>query len=180
MDDLARQVGERSRLTGQFTLRSGQTATHYFDKYLFESDPKLLRRVVEAMVPLVPEGTELLGGLELGGIPIATVLGQVTGLPVLFVRKQAKTYGTQKLVEGVDCTGRNVLLVEDVISTGGAVIDAAHALRDLGATADTVVCAIDRRAPDASQLAGNGIEVRSVLTGAQLDALTQPDLPGCQ
>lgn len=166
--ELARLINERSRLTGQFTLRSGLTATHYFDKYLFESDPVLLRQVVDAMAPLVPAGTELLGGLELGGIPIATLLGQVTGLPVLFIRKQAKTYGTQKLVEGVDCAGREVLLVEDVISTGGAVIDAAHAIRGLGGNADTVVCAIDRRAPDANQLASNGIQVRSVLTGDQL------------
>jgi orotate phosphoribosyltransferase len=171
MDDLARLVNERSRLTGQFTLRSGVTATHYFDKYLFESDPALLRRVVEQMFPLVPAGTELLGGLELGGIPIATLLGQLTGLPVMFVRKQAKAYGTRKLVEGVDCAGRRVLLVEDVISTGGAVIDAAHAIRELDAATDTVVCAIDRRAPDAHQLASNGIAVRTVLTGDELDAL---------
>jgi orotate phosphoribosyltransferase len=168
MNDLARQIHERSYLTGEFTLRSGLTATHYFDKYLFESDPALLREVVDAMVPFVPAGTELLGGLELGGIPLATLLGQVTGLPVLFVRKEAKAYGTRKLVEGANCAGRNVTLVEDVISTGGAVINAAHALRALNATADTVVCAIDRRAPDANQLASNGIQVRAVLTGDQL------------
>src|SRR3954467_14929032 len=89
--ELARDVDACCRLTGEFTLRSGQVATEYFDKYLFEADPVLLARVVEQMIALVPAGTELLGGLELGGVPIATVLSARTGLPALFVRKQAKT-----------------------------------------------------------------------------------------
>lgn len=157
-------VDERCRLTGEFTLRSGRTATEYIDKYLFESDPVLLRRVVERMAPLVPAGTDLLGGLELGGVPLATLLGQLTGLPALFVRKQAKSYGTRRLAEGGDCAGRTVLLVEDVITTGGAVSDAAVALRELGATVRTAVCAIDRQEPGGTVLAAADIEVRSVLT----------------
>src|SRR3954466_11846927 len=96
-DALARDIDECCRLTGEFTLRSGQVSSEYFDKYLFEADPVLLRRVVEQMVDLVPDGTELLGGLELGGVPIATVLSGRTGLPALFVRKKAKEYGTSKL-----------------------------------------------------------------------------------
>src|SRR5215203_243905 len=94
---LARDIDARCRLTGEFTLRSGQRATEYFDKYLFETDPDLLARVAAAMVPLLPDDTDLLGGLEMGGIPIATVLGAQARVPVLFVRKQAKTYGTRKL-----------------------------------------------------------------------------------
>ena len=82
------------------------------------------------MVDLVPEDTELLGGLELGGIPIVTVLSSLTGTPALFVRKQAKKYGTCKLAEGPDVEGRRVTLVEDVITTGGAVRDATRALRE--------------------------------------------------
>ena len=87
---LAREVDARCRLLGSFTLRSGQVSNEYFDKYLFESDPALLRRVTEAMAELIPADTELLGGLELGGVPLATVLSQMTGIPALFVRKQAK------------------------------------------------------------------------------------------
>lgn len=168
---LARDVNDRCRLTGEFTLRSGQQATEYFDKYLFESDPRLLSRVVEALVPLLPEDTELLGGLELGGVPIATVLSGRTGLPALFVRKRAKEYGTCKLAEGPDVGGRRVTLVEDVITTGGAVRDAARALRDAGAVVEVVVCAIDRSPENQQPLADVGLEVRPVLTKAQLDAV---------
>jgi orotate phosphoribosyltransferase len=167
---LARDIDARCRLRGEFVLRSGQVAGEYFDKYLFEADPQLLSRVAERMAALLPPGTEVLGGLELGGVPLATALSLQTGLPVLFVRKQAKTYGTRKLAEGPSPAGQRVTLVEDVITTGGAVVAAAGALRDLGATVTTVVCAIDRSAPGESTLAAAGISVRPVLTKAQLDA----------
>ena len=167
--DLARDVDACCRLTGEFTLRSGQVASEYFDKYLFESDPALLSRVVDAMVGLVPEHTELLGGLELGGVPLATVLSARTSLPALFVRKQAKQYGTCKLAEGPDVSGRRVTLVEDVITTGGAVRDATRALREAGAVVEVVLCAIDRSPAGSNPLEDVGLEVRPVLTKAQLD-----------
>ena len=166
---LARDIDASCRLTGEFTLRSGQVSSEYFDKYLFESDPQLLARVVDRMVGLLPEDTELLGGLELGGIPIATVLSARTGLPALFVRKQAKEYGTCKLAEGPDVAGRRVTLVEDVITTGGAVRDATRALRDAGAIVEVVVCAIDRSPEGENPLTDVGLEVRPVLTKAELD-----------
>jgi orotate phosphoribosyltransferase len=167
---LARDIDDHCRLTGTFTLRSGQVASEYFDKYLFETDPDLLARVAAAMVPLVPGDTDLLGGLEMGGIPIVTVLSAQSRLPALFVRKQAKTYGTNKLAEGPDVAGRRVTLVEDVITTGGAVRDATRALREAGATVETVVCAIDRSPGEDNPLADVGLEIRSVLTKADLDA----------
>ncbi|MGH3372711.1 MAG: orotate phosphoribosyltransferase [Nocardioidaceae bacterium] len=166
---LARDIDACCRLTGEFTLRSGQVASEYFDKYLFESDPALLARLVDRMVERVPDDTELLGGLELGGIPIVTVLSSRTGLPALFVRKQAKEYGTCKLAEGPDVAGRRVTLIEDVITTGGAVRDATRALRDAGATVEIVVCAIDRSPEGQNPLADVGLEVRPVLTKAELD-----------
>jgi orotate phosphoribosyltransferase len=169
--DLAGDIDAHCRLTGEFTLRSGQVASEYFDKYLFETDPLLLARVASAMAPLLPDGTDLLGGLEMGGIPIVTVLSAQTGLPALFVRKQAKTYGTCKLAEGPDVAGRRVTLIEDVITTGGAVRDATVALRAAGALVATVVCAIDRSPGDDNPLADVGLEVRSVLTKADLDAV---------
>ena len=149
-------------------LRSGQTSDVYFDKYLFESNPALLRRVAEAMVPLLPPDTELLGGLELGGVPIATMVSSLTGLPALFVRKQAKMYGTCRLAEGADVAGRTVTLIEDVITTGGAVRDATIALRAEAARVATVVCAIDRSATSGGPLRDVDLEVRSVLTREQL------------
>lgn len=172
MDEaLARDIDAHCRLTGEFTLRSGQVASEYFDKYLFETDPDLLARVAAAMVPLLPAGTELLGGLEMGGIPIVTVVSARSRVPALFVRKEAKTYGTCKLAEGPDVTGRRVTLIEDVITTGGAVRNAAVALRDAGATVETVVCAIDRSPGEDNPLADLGLELRSVLTKADLDAV---------
>jgi orotate phosphoribosyltransferase len=167
---LAADIDACCRLSGTFTLRSGQVSSEYFDKYLFEADPALLARVATQMVDLVPEETELLGGLELGGVPIATVLSSLTGLPALFVRKKAKEYGTCKLAEGPDVSGRRVTLVEDVITTGGAVRDATNALRDAGAVVEVVVCAIDRSPAGDNPLADVDLEVRSVLTKAQLDA----------
>jgi orotate phosphoribosyltransferase len=169
--DLSRDIDARCRLTGEFTLRSGQLATEYFDKYLFETDPELLARVAAAMVPLLPDGTDLLGGLEMGGIPIVTVLSAQSRIPALFVRKEPKTYGTCKLAEGPDVAGRRVTLVEDVITTGGAVRNAAVALRGAGARVDTVICAIDRSPGDDNPLADVGLEIRSVLTKADLDCV---------
>ena len=131
-ETLARDIDATCRLTGEFTLRSGQVADTYFDKYLFEAQPALLDRVAAQMLDLLPEDTELLGGLELGGIPIATMVSAKTGLPALFVRKQAKEYGTCKLAEGPDVAGRRVTIIEDVITTGGAVRDATRALREAG------------------------------------------------
>jgi orotate phosphoribosyltransferase len=178
MDDLAlaRDIDASCRLTGSFTLRSGRVAPEYFDKYLFESDPALLARVADAMVELVPADTELLGGLELGGVPIVTVLSSRTGLPALFVRKKAKEYGTCKLAEGPDVAGRRVTLVEDVITTGGAVRDASRALRAAGARVDVVVCAIDRSEEGENPLADVGLEVRAVLTKAELDEAQRGDV----
>jgi orotate phosphoribosyltransferase len=172
MDDatLAADVDACCRLTGEFTLRSGQVSNEYFDKYLFESRPELLDRVAAQMIALVPEGTDLLGGLELGGVPIATMVSAKTGLPALFVRKKAKEYGTCKLAEGPDVSGRRVTLIEDVITTGGAVRDATRALREAGAIVEVVVCAIDRSPAGENPLADVGLEVRPVLTKADLDA----------
>ena len=167
---LAADIDAVCRLTGQFTLRSGQQATEYFDKYLFEADPRLLLRVAREMVGLLPTGTDLLGGLELGGVPIATMVSSLTGRPALYVRKHAKEYGTCKLAEGPAVAGRRVTLIEDVITTGGAVRDATRALRAAGAEVDVVVCAIDRSPAGENPLADVGLEVRPVLTKAELDA----------
>lgn len=167
---LAADIDATCRLSGEFTLRSGQVSHEYFDKYLFEADPGLLDRVAAQMVALVPEGTELLGGLELGGVPIATMVSAKTGIPALFVRKKAKEYGTCKLAEGQDVAGRRVTLVEDVITTGGAVRDAVRELRAAGAVVEVVICAIDRSPAGENPLADVELEVRPVLTKAELDA----------
>jgi orotate phosphoribosyltransferase len=167
---LAADVIAACRLSGEFQLRSGKRSNEYFDKYLFESNPELLRRVCQAMVALIPAGTDLLGGLELGGVPLATVLSQITGLPTVFVRKEAKTYGTCRLAEGVDVAGRTVTLIEDVITTGGAVRNAAIALRGDNAVVSNVICAIDRRPDSGSVLTDASIAVMVVLSKSDRDS----------
>jgi len=97
------------------------------------------------------------------------MLTNLTEIPALFVRKEAKTYGTLRLAEGGDPAGRQVLLIEDVITTGGAVFNAATALREQGATVINAICAIDRRAPGQDQLTTHRITVRSVMTKDLLD-----------
>ena len=86
------------------------------------------------------------------------------------MRKKAKDYGTCKLAEGPDVAGRRVTIVEDVVTTGGAVRDATRALREAGAVVEVVVCAIDRSPADEQPLADLGLEVRAALTRAELDA----------
>ena len=171
MDDdlaaLARRVGNACRLTGTFTLRSGQMSTTYFDKYLFEADPELLRKVAAAAVRLIPPGTEVLAGLELGGVPVATALSLATGLPAAFVRKEAKKYGTAKLAEGAEIAGRRVLIVEDIVTTGGQVVLSARDLRERGASLVGALCVIDRSNGD-HELAGEDLELISLFTAADL------------
>ena len=168
--DLAARVYAVAHLTGAFTLRSGVVSSEYFDKYRFEADPILLRDIAEQMVPLLPVDAQLLGGLELGGIPLATMVSQLSGRPARFVRKEAKTYGTCRLAEGGDLEGYRICLIEDVITSGGAVLDATRALRDEGATVDTVVCVIDRESGGREKLADLGVELRSVFTKGDLEA----------
>lgn len=170
---LAVDIDAACRIYGDFTLRSGIRAHEYFDKYRFEGDPVLLRRVAEHMVPLLPSDTDFLGGLELGGVPVATMVSSLTGLPAVFVRKQAKTYGTCRLAEGPDFACRTITLIEDIVTTGGAVRDAAVELRKLEATVHTVVCAIDRSEPGANTLHEVGVRTISTLTKADLDAVAR-------
>lgn len=165
--DLARAVYDACHLSGEFTLRSGQTASQYFDKYLFESDPVLLRRVAEAMVTLLPD-CDVLGGMEMGGIPLVTVMSQMTGLPAVFVRKAPKEYGTRKAAEGVAVAGRRVVAVEDVVTTAGALVNGCLLLRQAGAVIDTALCAIDREQGGPANLAEAGVLLRPALRRSDL------------
>ncbi len=161
--ELAKRVVEVALRRGEFKLRSGQTSNVYFDKYQFEALPDLLREIAKQLVPLVPAGTEVLAGLELGGVPIATALSFETGLPVAFVRKQAKSYGTCLIAEGAALSGKRVCIIEDVITTGGAVVDSAEELRKAGAQLDVVLSVIFR-GEGKDRLADAGLKRVSLLT----------------
>lgn len=166
---LARDINQVAYLTGEFTLRSGQVSHEYFDKYLFEANPHIIAAVVDGMVPLVPPGTDVLAGLELGGVPLATLLSQKTGIPAAFVRKQAKPHGTRRLAEGAEVRGRRVTIIEDVVTSGGQIVISTRQLRDLGADVSSAVCAIDREQGGLEALANDDVELRSVLTRADLE-----------
>ncbi len=145
MDEtLARDIAAAATLTGTFLLRSGRTSSTYFDKYRFESNPGLLKRVAKKMVPLLPDRAEVLAGLELGGVPIATAISLDTGMPAAFVRKEAKNYGTCLAVEGADVASKRIVLIEDVITTGGAVVEAVKLVEAAGGNVVGIVCAIWR------------------------------------
>lgn len=167
-ESLAARLEAVCRIRGEFRLRSGQVSEEYFDKYLFESQPALLLEVAQAMAPLLPD-CHVLAGMELGGIPIATVLSQLTGLPTAFVRKRAKGYGTNRVVEGAQVEGRRVVVIEDVVTTGGAILSSAAHLRAAHGIVDTVLCAVDREQGGVEALASAGLQLRAVLTRTAMD-----------
>ncbi|WP_029192885.1 orotate phosphoribosyltransferase [Paenibacillus harenae] len=165
---LATAIYETALLKGDFKLRSGQTSNHYFDKYLFESDPVLLAAIAEHLRPFVPDGTEVLAGLEMGGIPIATALSLTTGIPVVFVRKKAKEYGTCKLAEGVDLTGRRVCVIEDIVTTGGQILLSTEDLRKAGAEVESVLSVIERDEKGRTNLEEAGLAYISLFKMSEL------------
>lgn len=166
--DLARKIYNVSHLEGSFKLRSGQISNEYFDKYLFESDPVLLTEIAQHLSKLVPEGTEILAGLEMGGIPIATAISIQTNIPAVFVRKKAKEYGTAKFAEGISVQGKKVCIIEDVVTTGGQIIMSANDLKKLDAKIKYVLCVIERDAKSRDNLKKEGLELLSLFTMEEL------------
>ena len=167
-DELAKAIYEVSHLEGNFTLRSGQTSHEYFDKYLFESQPNILKAIAKHMAEKVPAGTEMLAGLEMGGIPIATAISIETGIPVVFVRKKAKKYGTCKLAEGTDFKNKKVCIIEDVVTTGGQILISAEDLKTFGAELANVICVIERNPEGRRKLTEAGLELISLFTMEEL------------
>ena len=166
--ELAKKVFDVAHLTGEFLLRSGKTSNEYFDKYQFEARPKVLDAIATELVSLLPNEFDLLGAMEMGGIPIATAIALKTGKEMVFVRKEAKAYGTCKFAEGPDIKGKKICLIEDVITTGGQVVISTNMLREEGATVTDVVAVIDRSLGDHSKLNGAGLGLRALFTMDQL------------
>ncbi len=168
--ELAAAIFRTAHLTGNFRLRSGAVSNEYFDKYRFESDPLLLREIAAHLNQLVPTTAEALGGLELGGIPLVTMLSQASGLPAVFVRKAAKSYGTCQLAEGAVVRGRRLVLIEDVVTSGGQLIESAQALRQFGAVVSDALCVIDREAGGLAMLAEAGVRLQPLFRMTELKA----------
>lgn len=167
--ELARKIYEVAHLTGEFKLRSGQISHEYFDKYRFEARPELLKEIAQQMQDLIPPGTQALAALEMGGIPIATALSLVTGIPCVFVRKEAKEYGTCQFAEGLEVKGLKLCVIEDVVTTGGQVLLSTEDLRSLGAKVEDVLCVIHRGGGE-EKLQGAGLKLHALFNMEELKA----------
>jgi orotate phosphoribosyltransferase len=170
-EELARRLLDRAYLEGDFVLRSGRRSRYYLDKYRFETDPVLLAGLGRELAGLVREhaaGAELLAGPELGAVPLAAVTSIETGLPYLLVRKEAKEYGTANRLEGVFEPGERVCVVEDVVTSGGALLSALAALREAKLDVCAAICVVDRQEGGAEAIAGAGIRLHSLFTSSSL------------
>ena len=170
MPNLPSRIRAIARLTGSFKLRSGKVSDTYFDKYQFEADPVLLLAIAKELAALIPPGTEVLAGLEMGGIPIVTVLSQVTGIPAAFIRKEPKDYGTCLYAEGASLSGRRFVLIEDVVSSGGAIIDALQKLKADSLCPLAALCVIDRETGGKEALAAVGLPLKALFTFSQVES----------
>lgn len=167
---LASEIREASELHGEFTLRSKTKSSIYFDKYRLEADPALLLRIARKMSTMVPSNIEVLCGLEMGGIPLVTMMSHLSSMPAAFIRKEAKTYGTCQYAEGTDLTNKALLIVEDVVSSGGAILDAVAKMRNDGYTVDYAICIIDRETGGKEKLKDNNIILSSLFTMSEISA----------
>lgn len=165
---LPARIYQAGHLTGHFSLRLGGTSNEFFDNFRFLAEPVLLRDIAEAMVPLLPTDTEVLAGPELAGVPLTTMLSQLTGLPTVWVRKEAKTYGTCRLAEGADIAGRRVVMMEPMIKTGQFALNICTQLREIGAQVDYALCVIDWERGSPALLESHGIQQRSLFTYRQV------------
>jgi orotate phosphoribosyltransferase len=177
-EELALALREHAYLEGDFVLRSGRRSRYYLDKYRFETRPDLLAPLGEQIAAAVaehePEAT-LLAGPELGAVALAAAGSLASGLPFLIVRKAAKDYGTSNRVEGVYAEGEVVCVVEDVVTSGGALVEAVDALREAGLTVRTAICIVDREEGGVDALARHGVGLRPIFRAS--DLLTKPKTP---
>ncbi len=141
---LGRELVAASYLKGDFVLRSGKRSNRYFDKFLFETDPALLRRLGKQLGALVPPETQRLAAPELGAVLLGGAVSMETGLPLVLVRKEPKGYGTSKQIEGRFQAGERVTVIEDVVTTGGDSLRSAQVLRDAGLDVIHLVVVLDR------------------------------------
>ena len=167
-DELAKRIAQTAVLHGDFTLRSGRKSTWYIDKYLFSTKPDIIRAIGPLFNELIPEGTTLLAGAELGGIPLVTSASMASDIPCIFIRNQKKEYGTAKQLEGTLRPEDRVVIVEDIATTGGQVLEAAETITNLGATVLSIIAVIDRCEGARENVESAGYNFQSLFTTADL------------
>ena len=165
---LIERISETALLHGNFTLRSGRTSRYYLDKYLFETQPDILAALAERFAHHVDDRIDRLAGDELGGIPLVTATSMRTGKPAVLIRNQKKDYGTAKLLEGTLNEGDRVLIIEDIATSGGQVLEAAQTVTGAGAHVEKIVAVIDRQEGARPRIEGAGFAFDSLFTKTDL------------
>ncbi len=166
MSDLAERVRAVAYLEGDFVLRSGRRSSFYLDKYRFETQPALLREIGDLLAARIAEiepTAQRIAGPELGAVALAAAASMASNLPFLIVRREAKEYGTSNRLEGVCEEGERVVVIEDVVTSGGAALAAVRALRQAGLTCETVICVVDRGEGGSEAMADVGVRLESIL-----------------
>lgn len=161
---LARRIKDVAYLEGDFTLRSGRKSKYYLDKYLFETQPDILESLGALMAERRSADVARIAGAELGGVALAAAAALAAQLPFFIVRNAKKDYGTGKLIEGAVAAGDNVLLVEDIATTGGQVLEAARVIAAQGAKVDRILAVIDRQEGARENIEAAGFVFESILT----------------
>ncbi|MEA2642872.1 MAG: orotate phosphoribosyltransferase [Chloroflexota bacterium] len=168
-ESLARDLVAAAYLEGDFVLASGRRSRYYFDKYRFETQPQLLAPVGRLIAQRVPAGTQRIAGPELGAVALAAAASMASGVPCLFVRGEAKAYGTSKQIEGVYEPGDLTVVVEDVLTSGGSAIKAAEALTAAGCKVVRIIGVIDREEGAGDAVWAAGYELEALFTRTELD-----------
>ena len=163
-EELIKRIKETAYLEGDFVLRSGKRSKYYLDKYLFETCPDILKALGDEFANYVTDDVTLIAGAELGGVALAAATAMATGKNWIIVRNSKKGYGTGKMVEGVLKTDDVVLLVEDIATTGGQVLEAAKIITEAGAKLKKIVCVIDRKQGAGENITAAGYNFESILT----------------
>ena len=163
-EQLIKRIKETAYLEGDFVLRSGKKSKYYLDKYLFETCPDILKALGEEFAKYITDDVTLIAGAELGGVALAAATALATGKKWVIIRNAKKGYGTGKLIEGTLKPGDVVLLVEDVATTGGQVLEAAKVITEAGATVKNIVCVVDRKQGAEQNVTKAGYKFESILT----------------
>jgi orotate phosphoribosyltransferase len=166
--ELARRIADVALLRGEFTLRSGRKSNYYLDKYRFETQPDVLVELGKLFAQRVGPQVNRIAGAELGAVPLAAATSMACGKPFVIVRNQKKDYGTSKLVEGVLEKGETVMIVEDVMTTGGQVLEAVKSLQEAGAKIDRIVAVIDRMEGARQNIESAGYTFEALFTTVDL------------
>lgn len=162
--ELIQRIKQTAYLEGDFVLRSGKRSKYYLDKYLFETCPDILKALGKEFAKHMTEDVTLIAGAELGGVALAASTAMQTGANWIIVRNSKKDYGTSKLVEGVLKAGDVVLLVEDIATTGGQVLEAAKVIAGAGAKVKKIVAVIDRKQGAGENITAAGYAFESIIT----------------